>query len=296
VRDAARLASLLRGRGLPALDHRFADDAPQPDGRWMLKPKRGGSGRGVRVWDAGARDSTTLREPHYFQERREGLPISALYVGFPQGAQLVGVAQQIVGEACANAAPFRYCGSIAPIDVPDALREQIDQTGRAVAENGRLRGLFGVDYLFDGKAAWPVEVNPRYTASVELFERAHAVALLSWHWRACELLGAGKRAREAEGAFAAGLQAVLCTPGRVVGKMIFYAPRDLVTGPLRGLANAWESEGWPGIADRPAPGTRIAAGHPVCTVFAEGADPAECLRGLRARIHEAASRIADSSS
>ena len=48
-----------------------------------------------------------------------------------------------------------------------------------LADRFELSGLFGVDFILDGDQVWTLEVNPRYTASVEIVERAtgiHAIA------------------------------------------------------------------------------------------------------------------------
>ena len=37
---------------------------------------------------------------------------------------------------------------------------------------GGLRGVFGIDAIVRNGVPWPVEVNPRYTASVEVIEIA----------------------------------------------------------------------------------------------------------------------------
>ena len=58
---------------------------------------------------------------------------------------------------------------------------------------------------------------------------------------------------------------------------VVYAPRDMVSRVDRN---------WPDwAADRPAPGTRIAAGEPICTALAEGAtvDLARTRAAERAR-------------
>ena len=44
-----------------------------------------------------------------------------------------------------------------------------------------LRGLFGVDFVLRDGIPWPVEVNPRYTASVEVLEFAAGIRALTLH-------------------------------------------------------------------------------------------------------------------
>ena len=41
-----------------------------------------------------------------------------------------------------------------------------------------LRGLFGVDFIWDGERAWTLEVNPRPTASLEAIEAAYGIGVV----------------------------------------------------------------------------------------------------------------------
>jgi predicted ATP-grasp superfamily ATP-dependent carboligase len=63
---------------------------------------------------------------------------------------------------------------------------------------------------------------------------------------------------------------------RASGKAIVFARRDVCVGDTRAWLKA-------DLADVPHPGTRIARGRPVCTVFAEGADATACRDALVAR-------------
>ena len=42
-----------------------------------------------------------------------------------------------------------------------------------------LAGWFGVDFILRDGIPWPVEINPRYTASVEIHELASGRSLLA---------------------------------------------------------------------------------------------------------------------
>ena len=57
-----------------------------------------------------------------------------------------------------------------------------------------LVGLFGVDFIDDGEQLWPIEINPRYTASVEILERACRFSAVAWHVAACreQIISAGE--------------------------------------------------------------------------------------------------------
>ena len=120
-----------------------------------------------------------------------------------------------------------------------------------------LRGLFGVDFIWDGERAWTIEVNPRPTASLEAIEAAYGTGVFDAHLRAC----AGE------------LPEIEPEPVRAAGKAVLFATED---------ATAPDTERWleRGVRDVPHPGERIAAGHPICTVVTTAATPEEALAGL----------------
>src|SRR5205085_2528059 len=76
---------------------------------------------------------------------------------------------------------FQYAGSIGPLD---CRREALESLGQTLVDAFALRGIFGVDFLFDGDRIRPVEVNPRYPASLEILERITRQPLLVHHFAA----------------------------------------------------------------------------------------------------------------
>ena len=140
-------------------------------------------------------------------------------------------------------------------------------------------GLFGVDGLLDGDTFRPVEVNPRYTASVEVVELSTGIAALDLHRRAFEVVpGPLPRA----------------TTRRVVGKAVVYAPTRSVfpeSGPwLDGLGEP-SLDIVPAYGDIPAAGEALLPGHPVLTVFASASTPEECEHRLRDRAADVSARL-----
>ncbi len=267
VRAPGRVAAALREAGLPCPEVRRGDD-PAP-GRWLVKPRAGAGGRGI-VFLA---PDTPPRRRVYLQQHVEGAPCSAVYVGRDGGAQLLGATRQLVGEPWLHAAPFQYCGSVGPLTLSDALRVGLERLGDLLGRDFGLRGLFGVDFILSDGVPWPVEVNPRYTASVEVLEYAIGIPALALHRAvftpAAPLPPPTQTARPAR-----------------LGKAILFAAGPLtfpVHGPwARVLREPPALPTAPAFADIPAAGTRIETGWPVLTCFAAGATDAECVDRLRA--------------
>jgi predicted ATP-grasp superfamily ATP-dependent carboligase len=193
-----------------------------------------------------------------------------VFVAAAGRAVVLGVSRQLVGEAAFGASDFRYCGSVlapagdAQLGDDAALLPAAAALAGAAADAFGLVGVNGVDFLADGGVPRAVEVNPRYSASMELVERAYGVSVFGAHAAAC----AGGELPAFDVAAARRAQ------GAAVGKAVVFARRAARAGDTR----PWLDD--PSVRDVPRPGEPIAAGAPVCTVFAEGADGAACHAAL----------------
>jgi predicted ATP-grasp superfamily ATP-dependent carboligase len=192
----------------------------------------------------------------YLQEWIDGISHAAIFLGQPSGPTLLlGVTRQLIGEPSLHAAPFQYCGSVGPVELPAPVLAMLTRVGKALVDDLGLRGCFGVDFILNVATPWPVEVNPRYTASVEVLERATGKSLLALHAD----VFTGRTIHEFEPA-----------GRRCHGKYILFAHKPLMF-PAHG---PWEVEGRLALddpsrrfADIPSPGEPINAGQPVMTLF-----------------------------
>jgi predicted ATP-grasp superfamily ATP-dependent carboligase len=219
---------------------------PQSSGRWLRKPLRGGGGIRVREWRGGA-----LPRGTFLQERIDGIPCSAA----AEGDVVLGVTEQLVGRREFGVRGYRWCGNLVPPRTPVPLDQVQEICSRLVAAFG-LRGPFGVDFIWDGERAWVVEVNPRPTASLELF---NGVEAFDAHLR-------GELPRvEARPLY--------------TGKAVLFATENVTIG---------DSERWLelGVRDVPHPGERIAAGRPICTLLTTASDPLAALEQQAAQLLE----------
>jgi uncharacterized protein len=264
IRDPAVLGASLRAAGLAYPATFAARDAPRRadrSRRWLRKPVRGGGGRGIREWRGGALDGGIV-----VQEHVSGLACSVAAVADGHSAVMLGVSEQLIGHRGFGARGYSWCGNLVPPRLGDAQRRALAGAARAtcahLARAFGLRGLFGVDVVWDGERAWVVEVNPRPTGSLECVEAAHEVGVFAAHLEGC----AGRLTSIAP----------TPTPRRAAGKAILFARRDARVGDTRG---------WPerGIRDVPHPRERIASGRPICTLLSEGASPEAVLADLEAR-------------
>jgi predicted ATP-grasp superfamily ATP-dependent carboligase len=122
-----------------------------------------------------------------------------------------------------------------------------------------LVGVGGVDFVATASGLRPVELNPRWSASMELVERARGISMFGVHADAC--------ARGALPQFDLGPPP---TTNAIHGKAIVFARQDVIVGDTRG----WLQDA--SVRDIPREGEPIHVGQPICTVFAVGSDDATC--------------------
>jgi predicted ATP-grasp superfamily ATP-dependent carboligase len=272
VRDPFQCAEAFLDAGIDSPPVKRSPDGLPCDSSWLEKPLCGSGGAGLRPWKGEAdrpRGRTPLR---CFQKRIAGTPCSAVFAGAGGRSVLLGVTWQLVGPSWTGAAEFGYAGSIGPVTLDPRLETQWNRIGSCIAERFSLVGLFGVDAILDGQTVWPVEVNPRYPASVEVLERAFDIQALRIHADVC------CSGRLPERVPRAGT--------RRCGKAILYAPADVRVSPEFGKfaeerTKPWP---WPDLADVPEVGTRLRRGKPVTTVFAEASAEAPVRDLLELRI------------
>jgi len=288
IRDPAELQRALVAADLAVAQVRASSDPPALDGTWMLKPIRSAGGRGIRIWDASAPSPNACHQEHYFQQRLHGEPMSALFVTTSTATHFVGASRQFVGLDWLNAGRFAYCGSLGPLELSEELDRTLPRIGSVLAREFGLRGLFGCDFVSDGRSVWLTEVNPRYTASVEIFEHALGISVLAHHCQACLSFAHDADFHPAP----AGLCEDTTVPRhRFVAKAILFSHTDFEVPDALVVESDSQHGGIPLIADVPRVGTKILRGHPVCTILSGGDDQYCCLSELRHRVETVHSRL-----
>ncbi|MGH7410762.1 MAG: ATP-grasp domain-containing protein [Candidatus Methylomirabilis sp.] len=261
VRDPGRLFGFLERSGFPAPKISFTSPSVEPGASWLRKPLRSGGGHGIAVHVPGS----ALEPGCILQEHLDGLPCAAVFVANGKECCLLGISEQLIGEQAFGASGFRYSGSIlgmvetGQVGWSDLI-DRVEQVVRAISRAFHLVGVNGMDFVLKGEAIYPLEINPRYTASMELVERAYGVSIFGAHLAACQ---GGLPAFHLGAHYEAGF----------FGKAILFALEGLTfRSPL------WWFER--GARDLPFEGERIDRGKPVCTVFSRGRNRAECYDGL----------------
>lgn len=281
VRDPMQLQTNLRYDGFDFPETQLARTAKLSRGSWISKTYQGSCGSGVGRDDA-----------PYLQRRVNGTPLSAAFAG----EKLLGITRQLVGESWSGADEFQYCGSIGRYPLSPEQTRHLEDLGKMLCATFGLTSLYGVDLIDDGETLWVIEVNPRYTASMEIVERTRKVSVIGY---ACSPPPSRRGAR---GGGRSGYQASSPLPSPPqqregdharseyahFGKAIMFAKAPLkVTAAMSDqlLQQAGDLP-WPKLADIPHGGSEIETGQPMMTVFAEGNSCEGVTSRLRERVTE----------
>jgi len=230
-------------------------EAPADSRGWLQKEIGGAGGMHVRrAQGAGARTRA------YYQREVPGRALSVTFLADAERAWVLGfnaLAFRAMGDT-----PFCYAGASTCSVEPALERELRARLDRLVRVTG-LRGLNGIDFLLDGSNVWALEVNPRPTATFELYDPDYVEGLVEWHLRsfAGPLQGFP------------GLAADARRPGRacaiVYADQVVRVPRDA------------DFPGW--CRDLPTADQIIQGGAPVLSVFAEAENEVLAQRLLEQR-------------
>ncbi|MBB73024.1 MAG: hypothetical protein CMJ75_00775 [Planctomycetaceae bacterium] len=252
VRDPWQLAAVLTAHGLssPTLQRDLANVSVTE--RSLRKPLQSCGGQRICFVNRG--EAYQEASGFFYQRWIPGKTYSAVYTANQRCARLVGLTRQLVGTAWTGAQRFQYAGSLGPVTPPPHVHSQLVEIGNVLADCFHLQGLFGVDLILADEA-WILEVNPRYTASVEVLETGFKWHALSEHLQVCQ----GETPRPPHG-----------PPLHLCGKAIVYARCDTVIPPrfVQFAAEVNSDPRCPTIADIPHPGQRILQWQPITTVLA----------------------------
>ncbi|MFN3986729.1 MAG: ATP-grasp domain-containing protein [Rhodocyclaceae bacterium] len=284
VRTPRAFFALLRALSVPHPETCFIPPE-HPAGRpivppagWLVKNAHACGGWHVRAltqaslrdigWPAVCGDAATATAPGawYFQRRTQGMPLSALFLADGARARVLGIARQSMRSR--GRRPFVYYGGIGPVRVPGACAAWVEQVvARLVVALG-LVGLNGIDFLLDEAGdAWLLELNPRPTASLALFDDAVPGGLVRAHVAACRI-----------GALPPP-PTIVASSAVVRGFETVYANRPVDIDKEQAACLLAQPE----CCDIPQPGTRLSSGDPVCTVRAEGENEGVVVERLAAQ-------------
>jgi predicted ATP-grasp superfamily ATP-dependent carboligase len=240
VKDPEFFFPLLDGLGIAHPDVRMT--APKDLPGWLAKRVGGAGGAHVRPAHLG----WPRRHKRYFQRFQPGRVMSALFLADGARTQLVGFNEQWQ-STLSRMVRFAYAGAVTVDDVPEAVSATISRAAARLTVSLGLRGLNGLDFVLEGGTPHVLELNPRPTATLDLYDEAVPGGLFAQHLHAC----AGR------------LEVGAIPQSGARAHAIVYA-----TAAWR-VPAAFRWPEW--VTDIPASGSVIAARAPLCSVHAHGA-------------------------
>jgi predicted ATP-grasp superfamily ATP-dependent carboligase len=254
LKDPLAFATICRAAGIPHPETSLAPP-PEPSG-WLVKRAGGAGGQHIRPAGSGHAAPAGA----YYQRHVEGVPVSALLLANGRDVMVLGFSAQ--WSSPTSRRPFRYGGAVRPAPLAEDLRQALTAAIERLVAEIPLVGLNSADFLIDREDFHLLEVNPRPGATFDLFE-LRTNSLFALHVDAC----AGRLPAQVP-AFDSGRAGA-----------ILYARRDIAAIPPLD---------WPEwVADRPVAGSRVNAGGPLCSVFAEAATAAQA----RALVEERSAQL-----
>lgn len=230
VKDPVWLKQCCDQLGLASPEVRIS--APT-QGEWMHKQRGQCGGTHVSRWDHQSLTSSDARS--YWQAYQAGQPVGLLFVARTNTFQLIGVhalAQQSSGYAYAGAARLQDAA------LTQAAHALLKQLLPALG----LVGINSIDAVWHAGRLHVLEVNPRLSASMRLYAN---LPLIQAHLNSCQSRGVLSQLQPVSG------EARHC---------IAYATSEI------DLTNLYLPL-W--VEDRPQGGS-VAAGQPLCSLYAEG--------------------------
>ena len=254
LNQPATFFSLLKQLSIPYPETRYL--RPQKKQGWLLKANRSEGGQGVVRYD-----SATVSEKFYFQRELPGTAMSVLFLADGCRAQIVGFNTQWSNTRNQHH-PFLFSGVMNWVELILTQREQVSNYVSKLVEAIGLKGLNSLDFILSDGICYVLEINPRPSASMTLYEDYFPKGILAEHINAClGHLWHGHIELKTVNAY-----------------KIIYAPSEIYIP----LTMRWPS--W--SADKPADGKRIYSGHPICSIVASAKEPHSAQQLLQQRESE----------
>ncbi|MCC9600256.1 ATP-grasp domain-containing protein [Stieleria sp. JC731] len=151
----------------PSVRHDYAG----PNG-WLIKSSISSGGLGVRTAIA----NEPVPKGCFAQERISGKVCGATLIANGNDAKLLGACRLLRKRFPDR--PFVFAGAIGPVPISASVQSQLAAVAEQWLKRYPMSGPLNIDFVCDraGRSITLLEINPRYSASMELIERSWTAA------------------------------------------------------------------------------------------------------------------------
>jgi uncharacterized protein len=281
IKHKAQFFSVLRRLGVahPAVFDVLPEADESNKSAVYLKKFAAGSG-GSHIGFARTNDAKLVNKKlsanEYYQQQIDGQSVSLLFLADGHEIEVIGF-NELWLSSC-DATPFRYGGAVSHIELPNGVQQQLIEAAKKLTLAFDLLGLNSIDAIVQGDKIYVLEVNPRLSATVDLYDNA-VMNLIDRHVQVC-LSQAGLN-QECFGCTSQNQQyrAQEIQVKKHKAHAVVYLASDMETMPVI------EWPDW--VVDTPFhldETQRVLTGHPICTVIAYGDSAEAAKRTVFARV------------
>jgi uncharacterized protein len=239
---------------------------------WLLKSTQSCGGMGIQelctleAMRYLASVEASQSQVNYIQERLPGVSIGVTFLSSEFGSVVIGAT--VAWQDKELDVPYKYTGSYGPIGLSQPNMDRLESFAELAQRDSQIKGLWQADFLIHDGELTLLEINPRWSASMDILNDCLGLPLVRLHvdCLGCTLNEATLHEIEAGRRLAP-------TP-RLLGKRIIYADRPFVVTSEQ--SEYWWSKRWiadsnwkgskVGFADIPFAGMELRAGDPVLTI------------------------------
>jgi hypothetical protein len=273
--------------------------------QWLWKSSDRGGGLGVsdiETWDV-LKYLLTIQADGYLQEKIAADAFGATIILSQQGEpEWIGASRLLTaGNPLPNSLrsdnarknhehnhpplsrrtdyPYLFGGAIGPVPLPQTVIDRLLSFAKQCYQHFGIKGWFQVDFMLNQQhEVWLLEINPRWSATMEIYERIRGRSLVSPHLKAWGI-------ETVEHSFPKPI------PHPLFLKYVVYAASTFTwTASESEKASdinrkAIDAIGWPTLADLPQENTTFETGMPILTILTSGSNLEDIYQYTQELIH-----------
>lgn len=226
----------------------------KPNVKYIIKPIKGSGGYDINLLNNDSSIQLNNGEKFMLQEYVEGINLSSSILGSRDYKKTIMNSRLLTENDFKSNNSFIYIGNILPLTDESILtkvkdiakiNEEMIETSENLAYKFDLIGSNGVDYIYNKKGLYVIEVNPRIQGTFECVEKSLQTNMLDAHIKSCQ------------------------NENVEIPKAKYYAYKKIIYSPCR---NKYSKINLDNIYDLPHIGTITEKSEPLLTIIDKDSD------------------------